>query len=111
MLNGLAGDKKLEAFIQAALLLWLFLTGCFCIAAGRNIYHFHNYSPTGSYAIGSVLIIAALILVAIDSNRDTILALLGVTLSLTGCLSLYWLKKDPVVEIVPTKHNNSGGYK
>lgn len=106
MMSGLAGDEKLEVFIQAALLLWLILTGLQCIAAGRILSVVHNWSPATGFITGFLIVVAAVVLLATDPHRGTILTLLGITIGGIGLVSVYWLTKTPVVEIVPIHNPN-----
>ncbi|WP_163335823.1 hypothetical protein [Desulfopila sp. IMCC35008] len=104
MMSGLAGDDKLEAFIRAALLLWLVLTGLQCFAASRILNEVHNSSPVTGLITSFIIAVAAVVILAADPQRETILALLAITIGGIGLVSAYWLTKTPVVEIVPI-HN------
>jgi hypothetical protein len=62
------------------------------------------------YLAGFIIVIATIVLTVTDPHKGTILTLLSVTLGATGLVCAYWLKKAPVVEIVPIHNNiNNGG--
>lgn len=105
--KGLAGYEILDTYIQATLLLWLFVTGVQGFSAAKLLNNRRVKHSWHGYAIMSVYTFAIIYLIVSDPEAITIVRFLGLALLATWIVTLLWLRRRPVKEC-GTIHPNKG---
>jgi hypothetical protein len=104
MAGGLAGHSLIEVYVQATLLLWLLMFAMLCLAAGRILmrravpYSWHGLALAAVFTVTTIFL-ALRYDQAMDLIRFTLL-----TLAATTGLSLFWLWKRPIHEVINSHH-------
>lgn len=104
--RGLAGYEILDIYIQAALLLWLIVSGAQSFAAAKLLHKCGVKHSWHGYAIIGVYIISVVYLIASDPEAIHMVRFLGLALLTTGIIVAVWSRYRTTVNhrnISPTQ--------
>lgn len=107
--KGLAGYEILDTYIQAALLLWLFVAGAQIFSAAKLLKNHRVKHSWHGFVIMPVYTLAIIYLIVSDPEATSIARFLGVALLATGIVTVLWLRRRPVKES-GTTHPTKGGH-
>ncbi len=106
--KGLAGYEILDTYIQASLLLWLFVGGMQAFSAATLLGRRGVPHSWHGHAIMTVYTVAVVSLIASDSEAVPIVRFLALILLPTAALAAFWSRRRLALNVTNNQHAKGG---